>query len=160
MKGKSHIAGGNGRAIVKTSAGVNRDFHPGIVGGIAGMVGNQRVIASGLIIRGGKKRIVKGFGTYAGIAAQRIAIEIIERTNGGKRHLTAFRRSRIHIIKVIKVKSILRFAEYGESVAFFDFLGLGASANQCDKQKHYARNHLKAVSLSYCPLQTGRRFAE
>ncbi|EBO4410052.1 hypothetical protein DMK75_14790 [Salmonella enterica] len=76
--------------------------------------------------------------------------------------MTAFRRSRIHIIKVIKVKSILRFAEYGKSVAFFDRLGLGlgTSANQGDKQKHYARNHLKAVSLSYRLLQANRRLAE
>ncbi len=57
---------------------VERDLHPGIVLGIARPLGNQRVVAAGLIIRGGEQGIVERLRAYRGVAAQRITVEVIK----------------------------------------------------------------------------------
>ena len=126
---------------MKTRSRIDGDFYPGIVISIACAVGDERIIAARFIVRGSKQRIVKRFGTCSGITAHRIAVEVIECADGGEGDLPAFGGRRVDVIKVIKVKRVLWFAQYGKSIAFFDGLRLGAKPDEGDKQQQYARDH-------------------
>ena len=126
---------------MKTRPRIDGDFYPGIVVSIACAVGDERIVAARFVVGGGKQRVVKRFGTCTGVTAHRIAVEVIEGANGREGDLPAFGGSRVHVIKVIKVKRVLRFAQYGKSIAFFDGLRLGAKPDEGDEQKQYARDH-------------------
>ena len=141
MKGKGYIAGGNGRAIVKTSAGINRDFHPGIVGGIAGMVGNQRIIAPGLIIRSGEQGIVERLSSYRGIAAQRVAVEVVEGADCRQGERATFRRLWIDIIKMAETGGVFGLADNREGDAFLNGLRVSAQAKQSKQKQKKSRIH-------------------
>jgi hypothetical protein len=82
-------------------------------------LGNQRIIAARFIIGGGEQRVVQRLGTYARVAAQRIAVEVVEGANGGVDEGSPFRGMGIGIIKMVKAGGVFRFANNGKSAALF-----------------------------------------
>ena len=140
---------------MKTSAGVDRDFHPRIILCIACALGDQRIIAAGLVIRGGKQGVVKLFGPGAGVTSQGVAVEVVEGAERGKGNLTAFGGGGIGVIKMIKVERVFRLSQYREGITIFDRLRLDTRAYQHDKQQQYANDYLQRDSLSCLPARAG-----
>ena len=145
MKGEGNVAGLNRCAIVKTCPGVQGDFRPGEVISITHIPGNQRIVAAGLIIRRDKERIVKRFRSRRRHPTQGEAVEVVERSRGGKRDLSAFRRVRVNVIEVGKIDGVFRLANHSEGDIFFDGLRLAGQARECQHQQHNAHKHFAAA---------------
>ncbi|MNV27582.1 hypothetical protein D3C71_1187370 [compost metagenome] len=54
---------------MKTCAGIERHFRPGKVICVTDGIGDKRVVASWLVIRGDKKRVIQRIGTLSGDSA-------------------------------------------------------------------------------------------
>ena len=130
VEGKRHIAGGDRRAVMEAGARVERDLHPGIVLGIARPLGNQRVVAAGLIIRGGEQGIVERLSAHGGIAAQCVAVEVIKGADRRQGEGAAFRRPGIDVIKMAEAGCVFGFTDNRKGDAFFYCLRLSAKAKQ------------------------------
>ena len=128
MEGERHVAGLHRRTVVKTRSRIQRNFRPGEVIGVTHVLGNQRIIAAGLIIRRDEERIVKRFRSRGRHAAQGEAVEVVECSRGGKRDLSALRRGRVNVIEVRKIDRIFRLANHREGDIFFDGLRLAGQA--------------------------------
>ena len=118
------IAGGNRAAIMKTGVRIEGYLHPREIIGVARVCGNERIIAARFIIGGGEQRVVQSVGTYSRVAAQRIAVEVIEGANAGVDYCSPFRGTGIGIIKMVKADGVFRFANDGKSAALFYGYGL------------------------------------
>ena len=151
MEGERNVAGLHRCAIVKTCPRVQRDFRPGEVIGVTHVLGNQRIVAAGLVIGGDKERIVKRFRSRGRHAAQGVAVEVVEGSRGGKRDLTAFWRGWVDVIEVRKIDRVFRLANHREGDILFDGLRLAGQARECQHQQHKAHKHLAAAPS----LQTG-----
>ncbi len=90
MEREGDIAGGNRAAIMKTGVRIEGYLHPREIIGVARVCGNERIIAARFIIGGGEQRVVQSVGTYSRVAAQRIAVEVIEGANAGVDYCSPF----------------------------------------------------------------------
>ena len=130
VEGKCNVPGGDWRAVMEAGVRVESDLHPGIVLGIARPLGNQRVVAAGLIIRGGEQGIVERLSAHGGIAAQCVAVEVIKGADRRQGEGAAFRRLRIDIIKMAEAGCVFGFTDNRKGDAFFYCLRLSAKAKQ------------------------------
>ena len=158
VEGEGDIFCHDGRTIMKTGARVDRDFNPRIILRITCTLGNQRIIAAGLVIRSGEEGVVELFGSGGGITAQRIAVEIVKCAKGGKRDLTAFGGGGIGVIEMVKIERVFRLSQYREGITLFDRLRLDALAHQHDKQQQYANDYLQRDSFSCLPASAGHTY--
>ncbi len=149
VEGKRHIAGGDRRTVMEAGARVERDLHPGIVLGIARPLGNQRVVAAGLIIRGGEQGIVERLRAYRGVATQRITVEVIKGADRRQGEGAAFRRPGIDVIKMTETGGVFRFADNREGYAFLNGLRLSVQAKQSQQNQKEARIHRRQNTLSW-----------
>ena len=58
MKGERHVAGANRRTVVKTRPRINRDFCPAEIFGVTYVLGDQGIIAAGLVVGGDEQRVI------------------------------------------------------------------------------------------------------
>ena len=130
LEGKGDVAGADRRAVMKAGLRIEGNLHPRKVIGVARPVGDQRIVAARFVVGGGEQRIVQGIGTHAGVAAQRIAVEVVEGANGGERDAATFWRRRIGVGEMAKAVRVFRLANNGEAVALFHGLRLTVKAHK------------------------------
>ena len=94
------------------------------------MLGNERIIAARFIIGRGEQRVIQCLGAHARVAAQRIAVEVVEGANGGVNDSSPLRGPGIGIIEMVKADGVFRFANDGKSAALFYGLRLTIQAEQ------------------------------
>ena len=115
---------------MEAGAGIERDLHPREVISIACGFGNQRIVAAWLIVGGGKQGVVQRIGAHRRVTAQGETVEVIKGADIGERHVTAFRRSGVHIIKMGKINGVFRFADNRKAVTLFNGLRLAGEGDK------------------------------